>query len=255
MTKRLQLIAPEGFPLVEPGDDLSGLVMNTLKSESIALEQGDVLVLAQKIVSKAESRLVSLKDVTPSARALELARECDKDPRLVQLILNESTDIIRCVPGVIIVRHRLGLVMANAGIDQSNVAGSIDGERVLLLPENPDASAARLRRELEQSAGVGLAVIINDSFGRPWRMGTSGVCIGCSGIASIIDQRGDPDLFGRELKVTQVAMGDELAAAASILMGQACESRPFVIVRGLEYPSEPSASSHLLRPVDEDLFK
>jgi len=249
------MIAPEGFPLVGPGDDLPALILDSLKNESIALEAGDVVVLAQKIVSKAEGRLVHLKDVTPSARAHELALKCEKDPRFVQLVLDESADIIRCVPGVLIVRHRLGMVMANAGIDQSNVVNSMAGEQVLLLPADPDASAARIRRELETSVGTRLAVIINDSFGRPWRMGTSGVCIGGSGIASIIDYRGDTDLFGQPLKVTQVALGDELAAAASILMGETSEARPLVIVRGLEYPVSPSAASHLLRPVDEDLFK
>jgi len=165
-----------------------------------------------------------------------------------------ALDLALGVPGVIIVRHRLGFVMANAGIDHSNITGSDDGERVLLLPENPDRSAEQLKEQLEQATGLDLAVIINDSFGRPWRLGTTGVCIGCAGIASLWDQRGDSDLFGQELGVTQVAVGDELATAASVLMGQANEARPLVLIRGLEFPREPAAAHHLLRPAGEDLF-
>jgi len=231
------------------------LVLNSLRAEEIALQDGDVLVLAQKIVSKSENRFVDLAAVKPSARAQELASACDKDARLVQLILDESTEVLRCVPGVIIVRHKLGLVMANAGIDHSNIAASDTGERVLLLPEAPDQSAQSLRQALQRETGLELAVIVSDSFGRPWRLGTTGVCIGCDGIASLIDRRGDSDLFGQELKVTQVAVGDEIASAASVLMGEADEARPVVLVRGLKFPREPASASQLLRPQDEDLFQ
>lgn len=254
MAKRLEIFAPETFPLVEPGDSLPQLILDTLQQEQIPLQQGDLLVLAQKIISKSEGCYVDLSDISPTDEALELARKCDKDPRLVQLILDESSEVLRCVPGVIIVRHRLGFVMANAGIDQSNIAGSDHGQRVLLLPENPDRSAEQLKKQLEKATGLDLAVIINDSFGRPWRLGTTGVCIGCAGIASLWDQRGDSDLFGQELRVTQVAVGDELATTASVLMGQANEARPLVLVRGLEFPREPAAAHYLLRPAGEDLF-
>ena len=254
MAKRLEIFAPESFPMVEPGDFLPRQILDSLQQAQISLKQGDVLVLAQKIVSKSENRYADLADIEPSAEAQDLAHKCDKDSRLVQLILNESTEVLRCVPGVIIVRHRLGFVMANAGIDHSNISGTEDRQRVLLLPENPDRSAEQLQVQLEQISGLNLAVIINDSFGRPWRLGTTGVCIGCAGIASLLDQRGDRDLFGQELLVTQVAVGDELATAASVLMGQAGEARPLVIIRGLEFPREPAPARHLLRPAGEDLF-
>jgi len=254
MAKRLEIIAPQGFPLVEPGDSLPRLILDTLQAEQISLQNGDVLVLAQKIISKSENRYARLADVAPTAEAEQLAEKCDKDPRLVQLILDESSEILRCVPGVIIVRHRLGFVMANAGIDHSNISGAEDDQRVLLLPEDPDQSAGALKEQLEQASGLDLAVIINDSFGRPWRLGTTSVCIGCAGMVSLIDQRGDSDLFGQELLVTQVAVGDEVSTAASVLMGQAGEARPLVLVRGLEFPRERASARHLLRPAAEDLF-
>ncbi len=254
MAKRLEILAAENFPMVEPGDDLLPLILDSLNGEQIHLQNGDVLVLAQKIISKSENRYTELDAVEPSEIAKELAEKCDKDSRLVQLILDESSQVLRCAPGVIIVRHRLGFVMANAGIDRSNIPGGSVGERVLLLPADPDTSARRMKDRLEQATGLDLAVIISDSFGRPWRLGTSGVCIGCAGIASLMDQRGQSDLFGQELQVTQVAVGDELATAASILMGQADEARPVVVIRGAEFPREPAAASHLLRPGDEDLF-
>lgn len=240
--------------MVEPGDNLPECIKSSLLEENIALQNGDVIVLAQKIVSKSENRFVGLASVAPSDEAKVLASKCGKDACLVQLILNESTEVLRCVPGVIIVRHKLGFVMANAGIDHSNIAADASGERVLLLPEYPDQSAKQIRQAIERETGLELAVIISDSFGRPWRLGTTGVCIGCDGIASLIDRRGDRDLFGQELLVTQVAVGDELATAASILMGQADESRPLVLLRGLEFPREPAAAHHLLRPPEEDLF-
>jgi len=240
--------------LVEPGDNLPECIKSSLLEENIALQNGDVIVLAQKIVSKSENRFVGLAGVAPSDEAKVLASKCGKDAGLVQLILDESKEVLRCAPGVIIVRHKLGFVMANAGIDHSNVAADASGERVLLLPEYPDQSAKQIRQAVERETGLELAVIISDSFGRPWRLGTTGVCIGCDGIASLIDRRGDRDLFEQELMVTQVAIGDELATAASILMGQGNESRPLVILRGLEFPREPASARHLLRPPEEDLF-
>jgi coenzyme F420-0:L-glutamate ligase/coenzyme F420-1:gamma-L-glutamate ligase len=253
MAKRLEIFAPESFPMVEPGDFLPRQILDSLQRDQISLQQGDVLVLAQKIVSKSENRYADLMDIEPLAEAQNLALKCDKDPRLVQLILDESSEVLRCVPGVIIVRHRLGFVMANAGIDHSNISNAVDGQ-VLLLPENPDHSAKQLQEQLEQTTGLALAVIINDSFGRPWRLGTTGVCIGCAGIASLLDQRGDTDLFGQELLVTQVAVGDELATAASVLMGQAGEARPLAVIRGVQFPRGPAPAHHLLRPAGEDLF-
>lgn len=254
MTKRLEILAPENFPLVTTGDKLPQLVLASLRDAQIPLCAGDVLVLAQKIVSKSEGRTVDLAEISPGERARTLAHKCEKDARLVQLILDQSTEVLRCVPGVIIVRHKLGLVMANAGIDHSNLEDSFTGERVLLLPEDPDRSARQLRRALEAETGLEIAVIISDSFGRPWRLGTTGVAIGCDGIVSLLDQRGGSDLFGQELRVTEVAVGDELATAASVLMGQAGEARPLVLIRGAGFPREPAAASHLLRPVGEDLF-
>jgi coenzyme F420-0:L-glutamate ligase/coenzyme F420-1:gamma-L-glutamate ligase len=251
---RLEFFAPENFPLVEPGDDIVELLLSALHDEELAPQYGDVLIFAQKIISKSENRFVDLASIETSAEAEDLAARCDKDARLVQLILDESTEVLRCAPGVIIVRHKLGFVMANAGIDRSNIASSEGVERVLLLPESPDRSAQRLRSELQRKTGLDLAVIISDSFGRPWRLGTSGVCIGCDGIAPLVDQRGDRDMFGQELMVTQVAVGDELATAASLLMGQADEARPVVIVRGLEFQRESASAGHLLRPRAEDLF-
>ncbi len=254
IARRLEFFAPENFPLVEPGDDIVELLLSALHEEEFVPQNGDILVFAQKIISKSENRFVDLLSIVPSSEAEDLATKCDKDARLVQLILNESTEVLRCVPGVMIVRHKLGYVMANAGIDRSNVASCEGVERVLLLPASPDNSAQHLRRELQRKTGCELAVIISDSFGRPWRLGTSGVCIGCDGIASLLDQRGDSDMFGQELMVTQVAIGDELATAASLLMGQADEARPVVIIRGLEFQREPASARHLLRPPAEDLF-
>ena len=255
MAKRLEILAPEQFPLVQSGQSLCRLILDSLHADGLSLQDGDVLVLAQKIVSKSEDRYVELSQVEASPRAEALAIQCDKDPRLVQLILDESSEVLRCVPGVIVVRHRLGLVMANAGIDHSNIPGSSDGERVLLLPLDPDSSAGDLRQALEAETGQQLAVIICDSFGRPWRLGTSGVCIGCSGIVSLWDRRGDHDLFGQELLVTEIAVGDELATAASVLMGQAGEGRPLVLIRGAEFPRGPDSAAHILRPAEGDLFK
>jgi len=252
--RKLELIALPDFPLVEPGDDLAALVIAGLARADIRLATGDVIVLAQKIVSKAEGRLIALDTVEPSPEALRVAQHVLKDPRLVELVLRESRRIVRMGPNVLIVEHRLGLIMANAGIDQSNVAGE-DGPVALLLPEDPDASAKLHGATLAALAGVDVAVVINDSFGRPWRRGTVGVAIGAAGLPSLIDRRGEADLFGRELQVTMIAYADEIAASASLLMGQAAEGTPVVLLRGLDWSAAPNPASDLLRPAGEDLFR
>jgi coenzyme F420-0:L-glutamate ligase/coenzyme F420-1:gamma-L-glutamate ligase len=257
----LTLTALSGIPLVKPGDDLAGMVLHALQQENIHLQDGDVLVVAQKIVSKSEGRLVNLVQVQPSPRALALASEIDKDPRLVELVLRESKSVLRTRPGTIIVEHRLGFICANAGIDHSNVAGegSQQEELVLLLPEDPDRSAHRLRQRLEAASGLAagsrLGVLIIDSHGRAWRMGTVGMAIGLSGLPGLVDLRGQADLFGYQLRITQVGAADELAAAASLLMGQAAEATPLVHVRGFPYPLREGCLAELLRPEEQDLFR
>lgn len=216
------------------------------------MRDGDVVVLAQKIVSKAEGREVSLASVTPSARAEELAGITLKDPRLVELVLRESTEVVRAVPNILIVRHRLGFVMAQGGIDASNVDGT---DTVLLLPIDPDASAARLRQALMALTGSDVGVVINDSWGRAWRIGTVGTAIGVAGLPGLIDMRGKPDLNGRILRVTEIGHADEIAAAASLLMGQADEGRPVVILRGLGRLAAEGTARDLVRPVRQDLFR
>jgi coenzyme F420-0:L-glutamate ligase/coenzyme F420-1:gamma-L-glutamate ligase len=213
-------------------------------------------VIAQKIISKAEDRLIDLKSVIPSTRALVLAPRIEKDARLTELILQESKSILRFRPGTVIVEHRLGFVCANAGIDHSNVSTDLESnDWVLLLPENPDRSASVIRRQIEEWCGESLGVMIIDSHGRAWRLGTVGVAIGLSGLSGLEDLRGDPDLFGRILKVTQVAAADELAAAASLVMGQAAEGTPVVHVRGFPYPLREGSLDDLIRPQEEDLFR
>lgn len=249
---RVELIAVAGFPLVRPGEDLAAALLDRLAAENERLRDGDIVVLAQKIVSKAENRLVDLATVTPSDEAVRLGQQSLKDPRLVEVILSQSRRVVRCAPNVLIVEHRLGLIMANAGVDQSNVGSS---GWVLLLPEDPDASAARLRDDLVRRAGARIAVIINDSFGRPWRQGSVGVAIGVAGLPALWDRRGDGDLFGRRLEVTVVGLADEIAAAASVVMGQGEEGRPAVVVRGLSWTGNPSPASTICRPPGEDLFR
>jgi len=251
----LDLFAPSDLPLVRPGDDLSALILAVLARANRPLADRDVLVVAQKIVSKAEGRMVDLATVTPSARAIALAQDTGKDPRIVEVILSESTRVVRSRPNLIIVQHRLGFVMANAGVDQSNVAPSDGVHRVLLLPENPDASAERLRATLSARTGARIGVIISDSFGRAWRRGTAGIAIGAAGLPSLIDLRGQPDLFGRTLEVSIIGFADEIAAAASLLQGQAAEARPVVLVRGLSWTAPDSPAVELVRPPAEDLFQ
>jgi coenzyme F420-0:L-glutamate ligase/coenzyme F420-1:gamma-L-glutamate ligase len=249
------LTAVPGLPLFHPGDDLAGIIMAALAAAAMALADGDVLVLAQKIVSKVEDRFVDLATVTPSGAARDLAAIIAKDPRLVEVILSESRGVIRARPGVLIVEHRAGMIMANAGIDTSNVAPADGAERVLLLPRDCDASAAALRAQIAARTGRSVGVIINDSFGRAWRQGTVGVALGVAGLPAVLDMRGQPDLFGRILRVTETGFADEIAAAASLLMGQADEGCPVILVRGLTWSQPASDSRPLLRPRELDLFR
>jgi len=249
----LTLTALPGIPFVRQSDDLADIFLHAMARARLRFADGDVLVVAQKVVSRAEGRLVDLRTITPSAKAQTLAAKVEKDPRLVELILRESNAVLRAVPGVLIVEHKLGFVCANAGIDHSNVCG--DDECVLLLPENPDRSAAQLRARLEEASGKRLGVLINDSHGRAWRLGTMGVAIGVSGVPALVDLRGRHDLVGRELHATQVGAADELAAAASLLMGQAAEGTPAVHVRGFPYPLREGGLQELIRPRERDLFR
>lgn len=252
---KLRFDALEGVPEIRRGDALDAVLEQALKANDLRLADGDVVVLCQKIVSKSENRYVDLASVTPGERAQDLAARCLKDARLVELVLRESSEVLRCVKDVLIVRHRLGFVVANAGIDQSNIE---DGpECALLLPEDPDTSAARLRGAIQRRLGASVAVLISDSFGRPWRLGVCGVCIGCAGMQALLDQRGRPDRQGRKLRVTQIAAADEIAAAAALLMGEADEGRPICIVSGVpaEYFAGDAGAVGLVRPLKEDLFR
>ena len=245
------------IPLIRHDDNLADILVNALQDTNIALQDNDILVLAQKIVSKAEGRMVNLATVTPSKQAIDLAQKADKDARVVELMLQESKEILRVHSGTIIVEHKLGFICANAGIDHSNVAGVGDTneEYVLLLPENTDKSAAEIRTKIESATNKKIGVLIIDSHGRAWRNGTVGIAIGISGIPGLVDLRGDKDLFGYTLRVTQVGAGDELAAAASLIMGQAAEGTPVVHVRGFPYKLRESALKELIRPKDQDLFR
>jgi coenzyme F420-0:L-glutamate ligase/coenzyme F420-1:gamma-L-glutamate ligase len=251
----LEVIALTGLPLIKAGDDLVELIASSLKRNGVEPRARDVLVVAQKIVSKAEGRMVDLATIEPSAKARALAAEVDKDPRLVEVILSESARVVRASRNVLIVEHRLGFVMANAGVDQSNVGPGDGAQRVLLLPEHPDRSAAALRDGLAALSGIDLAVVINDSFGRAWRQGTAGVAIGVAGLPALIDLRGRPDLFGRMLEVSVIGFADEVAAAASLVMGQADEAAPVVLIRGLRWSAPESTAASLIRPSNEDLFR
>ena len=254
-TSALEILAVPGLPMIKPGDDLAALIAEGFARGGIEPRSGDVLAVAQKVVSKSEGRSVDLATVAPSARAIELAKEIHKDPRLVELILSESVRVVRSRPNVLIVEHRLGFVMANAGIDQSNVAPSDGVERALLLPVDPDGSAEALRMGLAALFGVPPAVIITDSFGRPFRRGTAGVAIGAAGLPALLDLRGNPDLFGRILQVSISGFADEIAAAASLVMGQGDEAQPVVLVRGLSWRAPANPASNLVRPASEDMFR
>lgn len=245
----MEIIPVKGMGEVMPGDDLAGLLAGALQAQGLVLRADDVLVVTQKIVSKAEGRFVALDTVTPGSEAQRLAGVTRKDPRLVEVVLAESTAILRAVPGVLIVRHRLGHVMANAGIDRSNIGETAAEDRVLLLPADPDASARALGQRL------GCAVVISDSFGRPWRMGVVAVGIGASGLPALHDRRGEQDRDGRLLEVTQVAVADLLASAAALVTGEGAEGVPAALVRGYAIQGEPQPATALVRPLEEDLFR
>ena len=253
----LSLIPLQDIPLISPGDDLAKIILAALKQNQLALQDGDILVLAQKIVSKAENRLVNLTTVQPSDKAQHFAALTGKDPRLLELILSESREVLRTREGLIIVEHKLGFVCANAGIDHSNVSGSWGSPEdwVLLLPEDPDRSAEALRQTLEDETGCQLGVLIIDSHGRAWRLGTVGVAIGLAGLPGLVDLRGQADLFDYRLRATRVAAADELAAAASLMMGQAAEGTPVVLARGFPYALRDGSLQELIRPKDLDMFR
>lgn len=247
----------QAFPLVKPGDSLADLILKSLRESNIELQKEDILVVAQKVVSKSEGRIRNLNDVVPSQEAIDLAAETGKDPRFVELVLQESVSVLRKRENTIIVEHKNGFVCANAGIDHSNVRGEwgVEDDWVLLLPENADRSADSLRKELEDKTRLKLGILIIDSHGRAWRNGTIGTTIGLSGLPALVDLRGTKDLFGYRLRITQVAAADELAAGASLLMGQAAERTPVIHVRGFPYPLRESSLNELIRPKDLDLFR
>ena len=251
----LGLIALPGIPLIREGDDLTSHILRGLAECGECLRTGDILVIAQKVISKAEGRLRRLDTVTPSPAAVALAAESGKDPRLLELILRESESVLRHRDAVIVVEHRLGFVMANAGIDQSNVPHDSDDDTALLLPSDPDASCAKLRARLLERTGVDVGIIINDSHGRAWRNGTVGVALGVAGLPALLDLRGADDLYGRKLRSTEIGLADEIASAASLLMGQANEGRPIILVRGVPYNRRDGNGRELVRPRDRDLFR
>ena len=256
MQPQLTLTALPGIPLIWPGTDLGAMILDALHGAELDLQDGDVLALASKIVSKAEGRLVRLEKVEPTPEALEVAARCDKDPRLVQVILDESESVSRLRPGLLIVRHRLGFVCANAGVDRSNVKVGADGEElVLLLPADPDRTAEALRQQLQQASAAQVAIVIVDSHGRPHRMGTVGVAIGAAGLPALEDWRGRDDLFGRPLQHTEVGLADQIASAASLLLGQAAEATPVVLLRGVPYRPVEGKAADLVRPPHLDLFR
>jgi len=256
MTPRsLTLTALHGIGEVEPGADLPEIIAQALESSGAPVPAGSVLVVAQKIVSKSEGRFVMLDDVQPSARAREIAKATGKDPALVEVVLRESSDVVRIAPNTLIVRHRLGYVVANAGIDQSNVRCANGRPACLLLPVDPDASALRIREALAMLINPAPAVIVSDSFGRPWRRGVVNVALGSSGLPALLDRRGELDCYGRRLNVTEVALADALAAAAGVVMGEASEGTPVVLISGGMWSAPERGATSLVRPLEEDLFR
>ena len=254
MARSITYTALPDIPLVQPGDDIAAIIIAGLKAADLVLQDGDIIVIAQKIISKSENRYVDLADLTPSAQARELAEITGKDARHIEAVLSESTEVLRAKKNVMIVAHRLGYVMANAGIDESNIAHG-DGSQVLLLPVDPDRSCAELKAALDRACHVSIGVIINDSFGRAWRNGVVGVALGAAGIPSLHNMIGSPDLFGRAMKVTEVAVADELAAAASLAMGQGAEGTPIVHVRGYSNAASENNAAALIRPKHMDMFR
>jgi coenzyme F420-0:L-glutamate ligase/coenzyme F420-1:gamma-L-glutamate ligase len=248
----VSLIGVPGIPHVQPGDDLGALVVGAMRTADIAPEPGDALVVTSKVVSKAEGRVVDLRTVMPSAAAIELATKTDKEPEVVELVLQESTAVVRAVPGVLIVRHRLGFTSANGAIDRSNADGS--EHTALLMPLDPDASASAVRAALTTAFGVDVGVVVSDTHGRAWRRGNVGVAVGIAGLTSLVDKAGTLDLFGRELTATTIPIADQLADAASLVSGETDEGIPVVLVRGLDLAPGEGSSADLTYPVETDLF-
>ena len=255
-TQDLHIFPVTDMPLVKPGDDLAAIIVERLAAVQERLFDGDVLVIAQKVVSKAEGRLVRLADVTPSAEAERIAEIVGKDPRAIQVVLDQTRTVVRVRRGLLVVEDRNGWVCANAGVDRSNVQATGDSDVLALLPADADASAAALRARLHELTGVAPAVVINDSHGRAWRIGTMGVCIGCAGLPPVWDQRGLNDLFGYTLQASEECIADELAAAASLVMGQSDEGRPVVVIRGYRLPPAPHGPARAIqRPPEMDVFR
>jgi coenzyme F420-0:L-glutamate ligase/coenzyme F420-1:gamma-L-glutamate ligase len=250
----MQLLALNGIAEVRPGDDVAQLIVAAIEANDIVLSDGDVIAIAQKIISKAEGRYVYLDEVTASAEAESIAKECAKDPRLVQLILDESNTVLRLRPGVIVVEHKHGYVHANAGIDRSNLVKD-ERELVLLLPKDSDQSALKIQQYLSAHFHCHIGVLINDSAGRAWRVGTVGMAIGTAGFTPLLDLIGTKDRAGRVMEVTQLAVADELAAAASYMMGQGSEGRPVVVIQGADVRLDTVGSKALIRDKKTDLFR
>tara|TARA_Y100000287_G_scaffold185198_1_gene187840 strand:- start:994 stop:1827 length:834 start_codon:yes stop_codon:yes gene_type:complete len=250
----INLIALESLPLIQPGQNVSKEIINAITSESISVDDGDVIAIAQKIISKSENRYLDISELEPSEDAINLATKIDKDPKFIQAILNESQKVVRYRMGVLIVEHKLGFIHANAGIDRSNIDQHKD--IVLLLPENPDESAKMISESISQHFQKNISVIITDTMGRPFRNGIVGFTIGSHNIECLLDERGKKDLYDNELKVTQIGIADELAAASSLLMGQAAQKKPVVLIKGYKFKQNNlSDSQSLIRSEEEDLFR
>jgi coenzyme F420-0:L-glutamate ligase / coenzyme F420-1:gamma-L-glutamate ligase len=252
---RLSISVVPGVPLIAPGDDLGAVIVRAMDESGMRPVDGDIIVVAQKIVSKSQNRFVDLSTVTPSPRAEGVAAAVGKDPRLVEVILSESVRIVRQHPHVLITEHRAGFISANAGVDRSNLDTPAGKDLVLRLPADCDGVAESLRASLQARYRAQLGVIVSDSFGRPWRRGTVGVALGAAGISALNDLRGQPDLFGRRLEATETGFADEVASAASLLMGQANEANPVVLVSGFSVSDRHLPASALIRPASEDLFR
>jgi coenzyme F420-0:L-glutamate ligase/coenzyme F420-1:gamma-L-glutamate ligase len=252
-TSRSLIVTPLlGIPLIQPGDDITQVIVDGLEKNGLSLQEGDALVITSKIISKSEGRIFTLAEVVPSAEAEALAEEVLKDPRLVELVLQESVAISRKAPNSLVVRHRLGFVSANAGLDQSNV--DTDGQ-VLLLPLDPDGSAAKIHEDLKERFGVSVGIVVSDSHGRPFRLGTAGIAIGVAGMPALLDLRGNQDLFGRVLKVSMQGYADMVASAAQIVAGEGDEGLPIVLIRGLNYPQQAGKATDLCRSIEDDLYR
>ena len=251
----LTITALDGLPHVRPGDDLSALLIAALQAKALVLTDRDILVVTSKVVAKAEGRYRDLEGIAPSARAGELAAITNKDPRLIEAVLDEAAEVVRAKTDVLIVATRHGLIMANAGVDQSNLAAGDNGRRVLLLPEAPDRSAQQMKERLDAHFSAAIGVIITDSVGRPWRLGSVGLAIGAAGVPSLWDRRGEVDLAGRPLQVTEVAFADAVAGMAVLAMGEAAEGRPAALVRGLAWSAPARPAAALVRPKAGDLFR